>query len=450
MTAQGRLLIVDDEAIALKNLEHIMRKEGYDVAACQSGAEALTLLGEREFDVVLTDLRMEQVDGTQVLKASRERHPEAEVIMITGYATIESAVDAMKGGAFHYIAKPYRLDEVRTVVAAALDKVRLRQENRRLREQIESLSNRARLVTRDPQMLKLLSLAERIAPTDCNVLITGESGTGKELVARFLHEHSHRRDGPFLGINCGAFNEELLANELFGHLKGAFTGAATDKKGLIRAATGGTLLLDEVTEMSPAMQVKLLRVIQEGEVLPLGATKPVPVDVRYVAATNRDIQQEMKGGTFRQDLYFRLNVVMLHVPPLSERQGDIPLLAHHFLNRYAILMRKDIKDISPAVLQRLMAHSYPGNVRELENIVERAVALCTGQVIDVAHLPDEFREFSLPEAAPGENRIPTLAEHEMEYIKWVLGRTGGNQTQAAHLLGIDRVSLWRKFKRRQA
>ena len=444
-----RLLIVDDEAIALRNLDHIMRREGYEVTACLSGEEALAALAAQEYDVVLTDLRMDQVDGIQVLRACRERYPDAEVIMITGYATIETAVEAMKGGAFHYIAKPYRLDEVRTIVRAALDKVMLRRENRRLKDQIESLSNRPRIVTRDIQMERLLSMGERIAPTDCNVLITGESGTGKELVARFLHEHSNRRNGPFMAVNCGAFNEDLLGNELFGHVKGAFTGASSDKKGLIEAASGGTLFLDEVTEMSPAMQVKLLRVVQEGEVLPLGATRPVAVDVRIVAATNRDIQQEVKSGAFRKDLYFRLNVVILHVPPLSERRNDIPLLAHHFLDRFALVMRKDVRDISPNALQRLMSYSYPGNVRELENIIERAVALCPGPVIRVAHLPDEFREFSLPDVAPSDSRVPTLAEQEEEYIKWVLKRTGGNQTQAAQLLGIDRVSLWRKLKRFQ-
>jgi two-component system response regulator HydG len=443
----GKVLIVDDEKVAMKNLEHVMKKEGYAVTATQSGGNALALLEKQSFDVVLTDLRMEKVDGMQILKRCRENHPDTEVILITGFATLESAVEAMKHGAFFYIAKPYRLDEVRKVVAEALEKTRLKRENRSLREQVESYQGRVRILTQDSHMQHLLDMARQVAPTDCNILITGESGTGKELFARYLHHQSRRESGPFVAVNCGAFNEELLANELFGHSKGAFTGAHADKKGLLEAASGGTLFLDEITEMSPAMQVKLLRVIQEKEVLPLGATVPVKIDVRFIAATNRDVLDMVKQGGFRQDLYFRLNVVNLHIPALSARKEDVPLLAHHFLAKHAALMGKDVTELAADTLDLLRAYDFPGNVRELENIIERGVALTTGASIDPAHLPDDLRDLSIRTFRKKAGRIPTLEEQEQDYINWVLQEAGGNQTLAAQMLGIDRVSLWRKLKR---
>ncbi len=446
MTA-GKLLIVDDEKVAMKNLEHVMKKEGYAVTASQSGTNALAMLEKQPFDVVLTDLRMEKVDGMQILKRCRESHPDTEVILVTGYATLENAVEAMKHGAFYYLAKPYRLEEVRKVVAEALEKIRLKRENRSLREQVESYQGKVRILTQDAAMQHLLDMSRQIAPTDCNILITGESGTGKELFARYLHHHSRRETGPFLAVNCGAFNEELLANELFGHVKGAFTGAHADKKGLLETASGGTLFLDEITEMSPAMQVKLLRVIQEKEVLPLGATQPVKIDVRFIAATNRDVQEMVKAGGFRQDLYFRLNVVNLHIPSLSARKEDVPLLAHHFLLKHAALMNKDVTDLAPDTLDLLKAYDFPGNVRELENIIERGVALANGSGIEPAHLPDDLRELSIRTFRKKGGRIPTLEEQEQDYINWVLQESGGNQTLAAQILGIDRVSLWRKLKR---
>ena len=447
--SKGKLLIVDDEKVAMKNLEHVMKKEGYEVTATQSGANALAHLDKQQFDVVLTDLRMEKVDGLQILEKCRAGWPDTEVILITGYATLESAVEAMKRGAFYYIAKPFRLDEVRKVVAEAMEKIRLRRENRALREQVENFQGKVRIITQDGEMQRLLDMSRQIAPTDCNVLITGESGTGKELFAQYLHHLSRRADGPFVAVNCGAFNEELLANEMFGHVKGSFTGAATDKKGLLLAANGGTLFLDEITEMSLAMQVKLLRVIQEREVLPLGATAPVKVDVRFVAATNRDTQDMMKQGEFRQDLYFRLNVVNLHIPPLSRRREDVPLLAYHFLTKCASRMGKPVAEISAEALNILKAYDFPGNVRELENIIERGVAIATGDIIETAYLPDDLRELSIRTFRKKGGRLPSLEEQERDYIRWVLQDAGGNQTLAAQILGIDRVSLWRKLKRYQ-
>lgn len=442
-----RILIVDDEKIALKNLEYVIKKEGYEVTTTMSGPNALKLLQEQEFEVVLTDLKMEKVDGMEILEKCKKLYPDTEVIMITAYATIPSAVETMKKGAYDYIAKPLKLDEVRRVVREALEKVRLKKENRLLREELEKYEGRVKIITQDPEMQRLLDVARQIAPTDCNVLITGESGTGKELFARYIHFYSKRAESPFFAINCGAFTEELLANELFGHEKGAFTGATTMKKGLIEAASGGTLFLDEITEMPPSMQVKLLRVIQEKELLRVGGTEPLKVDVRFIAATNRDIQDSIKSGQFRQDLYYRLNVVSLRIPPLSERRDDIPLLIQYFLKKYSILMQKDVTEVSEDVMALLMNYDFPGNVRELENIIERGVALTNSNRIEIGHLPEDLKQLSIRTFRKKEGRIPTLEEQEEAYIKWVLKEVGGNKTLAAQVLGIDRVSLWRKLKK---
>jgi two-component system response regulator HydG len=443
---EANLLVVDDEEIALRNLQHVMEKEGYQVTATQSGAEAIQLMEGNRFDVVLTDLRMEGVDGMDVLRRSQELQPEAEVIFITGYATAESAVQALKHGAFYYIAKPFRLDDVRKVVSEALAKVRLRRENEALRREVERYRDGDGIVTQDPGMQRLLDMARQIAPTDCSVLITGESGTGKELFAKFLHRQSTRAEGPYVAVNCGAFSEQLLTNELFGHEKGAFTGATALKKGLIEVSAGGTLFLDEVTEMAPSMQVKLLRVLQEKEVLRVGGTRPVKCDVRVLAATNRDVTEAVKNGSFREDLYFRLNVVNLHIPPLAQRKEDIPLLAQHFLLKYASRMKKPVTRISGEVLRALMDYPFPGNVRELENLIERGTAMAQGDVIELAHLPENLQSAGGGGISTIEGRLPTLEEQEQNYISRVLDEVNGNQTVAAQILGINRASLWRKLK----
>jgi DNA-binding NtrC family response regulator len=370
-----------------------------------------------------------------------------EVILVTGYAAIETAIAAMKEGAYHYLAKPFKLDEVRKVVGEAAEKVALKRENRRLRENIESLTDRVDIVTQDPGMLRLLDTARDVTATDCNILVTGESGTGKELVARYIHRHSRRSAGVFLAINCGAFTEELLTSELFGHEKGAFTGAAARKKGLIEMADGGTLFLDEITEMTPAMQVRLLRVLQEKEFIRVGGTEAVRVDVRYVAATNRNIKEAIASGDFRPDLYYRLNVVTLALPPLAERRDDIPMLAHFFLKRCSERMGRKVESISEEVMHLLSGYEFPGNVRELENVVERGVALAKGDVLEVAHLPEDLRRMSLKVFRREDGRIPSLDDQERAYIQWVLKEVDGNRSRAAAILGIDRVSLWRKLKR---
>jgi DNA-binding NtrC family response regulator len=449
VAAGGRLLIVDDEAIALANLQHVMAKEGYQVTATDSGSKALALLQKQRFDVVLTDLRMEKVDGMAVLDQARMLDPYVEVIMITGYATAESAVKAMKQGAFYYIAKPFRLEEARKVVSEAMAKVHLRRENDALRQQLQSYQGPLQIITQDKEMQRLLDLARQVAPTDCNMLICGDSGTGKELFARYLHHQSNRRDGPYIAVNCGAFSEQLLANELFGHEKGAFTGATTLKKGLFEAATGGTLFLDEITEMPLAMQVKLLRVLQEREVLRLGATKPVRCDVRVITATNADIAGLVRGGKFRQDLYFRINVVTLRLPRLAQRRGDIPLLAQHFLQKHAARMKRPVTHIARDAMALLSRHDFPGNVRELENIIESATAVGNGDALEVGQLPDHLQDVGIITFQKKSGRLPTLDEQEHEYIRRVLDEVAGNQTAAAQILGINRASLWRKLKRNQ-
>jgi DNA-binding NtrC family response regulator len=444
---KARLLVVDDEPIAVRNLERVLEKEGYEVSTASNGHGALRQLRNKPFDVVLTDLKMEKVDGMQVLKRCKEIDPDVEVILITGYAAIDTAIEAMKQGAYHYIPKPFKLDEVRKIVREAVEKVALKKENRRLRDSIETLKDPADIVTQDPRMLRVLDTAREVTVTDCNILITGESGTGKELIARYIHRHSRRPAAIFLAINCGAFTEELLTSELFGHEKGAFTGAAARKKGLIEMADGGTLFLDEVTEMSPAMQVRLLRVLQEREFIRVGGTEAIRVDVRFLAATNRDMHEALESGDFRQDLYYRLNVVTLNLPPLAERRDDIPLLAHFFLKKHSSRMEKKVESISDEVMHLLSGYGFPGNIRELENIIERGVALAKGDVLEIGHLPEDLKRMRLKVFRRDAGKIPSLDAQEKAYIQWVLAEVDGNRSRAATILGIDRVSLWRKLKR---
>jgi len=438
---------VDDDKASLKNLEHGLKKEGFGVTGTVSIPSALKLLEQWHFDIVLTGPGLDNGDGMEVLEKARRVNPDAEVILTASDATISSAVEAMKMGACEFIAKPFELVEIRDAVTRAVDRVWAKKETLGLRERLKRYEGMVKIITRNSAMHGLLETAGQIAPTDCNVLITGESGTGKELLARYIHFSSKRAEGPFFAINCGALNEELLTNELFGHEKGAFTGADTLKKGLIEAASGGTLFLDEITEMSPAMQVKLLRVLQEKELLRVGGTTPVKVDVRIIAATNRDIQEAIADRQFRKDLFYRLNVVSINMPPLSERRDDIHLLCQHFLAKFSAVMKKEVKEISSSVMGVLMNYDFPGNVRELENIIERGVALTNGPVIELAHLPEDLKELEIRTFRKKDGRLPSLAEQEIAYIKWVIRETGGNKTLAAQVLGIDRVSLWRKMKK---
>ena len=441
------ILVVEDENIARRNLEHILKKEGYEVIATGSGAKALDLLRHRDFDLVLTDLKMEKVDGMQVLEKSRELHPYTEVIMITGYATVDSAVAAMKEGAYHYIAKPYKIDEIRQIVGQALMKRRLQLENRELRESLKKAQPVPFIVGKSKAITQVLETIQQISSSDTNVLIFGESGTGKELAAKAIHHLSPRSEKRFVAFNCGSFSDELMANELFGHEKGAFTGAVQEKKGLLQTADGGTVFLDEIGDMPMTMQVKLLRVIQEKELLRVGGVDPFPVDVRFLAATHRDLQQDVQSGHFRQDLFYRLNVIALRLPPLTDRIDDIPLLVNHFLAQKSRSMKKQIEAIEPQAMDLLCRYSWPGNVRELENIMERAIALENGPLIRVADLPDYVHNLTIETYRHTPSDIPSLEDQEKRYIQWVLEKSNGNKSKAAKIMGIDRVSLWRKLKR---
>jgi DNA-binding NtrC family response regulator len=444
---RSSILIVEDELIARENLEHVLKKEGYDTVAVESGALALKELEKQEFDLVMTDLRMQQVDGLQVLERTKELYPDTEVIMITGFATVSTAVEAMQKGAYHYLPKPYKIDEVRILVGKALEKRSLRQEVTELKRQVQSQSSVPFLIGKSPKIELLKMTIEQIAPTDATVLILGETGTGKELVAKAIHHLSPRAENRFLAINCGAFSEELLANELFGHEKEAFTGARGVKKGLLEAASKGTILLDEIGDMPTSMQVKLLRVLQDKTLMRVGGTTEIPIDIRILAATNKDLKAEVEAGNFRQDLFYRINVVTLHVPTLVERKDDIPLLCQHFREKFSEAQGKMIDKISDNVMEVLCHYEFPGNIRELENIMERAVTLCNGAAIEMQHLPLDFQQPQFQVQRHQRRELASLEENEKEYISWVLNQVNGNKTKAAEILGIDRVSLWRKLKR---
>ncbi len=442
-----QLLLVEDENLARRNLEHILKREGYAVISTDSGPRALELLQNREFDLVLTDLKLKTVDGMQILKKSKSLYPETEVILITGYATVNSAVAAMREGAYFYLSKPYQLDEVRKVVSEALIKRELTLENRRLKADVGTTSFLEGIIGKSRAMTSVLDQVEQVAPTETNVLILGESGTGKELIAKAIHALSSRAGHGFVAFNCGSFTEELMANELFGHEKSAYTGAGSQKKGLLETADQGTVFLDEIGDMPLSMQIKLLRVIQEKELLRVGGVHPVSVDTRFIAATHRDLKQEVEAERFRRDLYYRLNVITISLPPLVDRAEDIPLLVNQFLARKSEAVNKQIREIAPEAMDLLMAYSWPGNVRELENVIERAVTLANQEVIKPEFLPEHIQTLGLETYRRKSSRIPTLEEQEIEYIKWVLNKCLGNKTKAAQMMGIDRVSLWRKMKR---
>ncbi len=444
---QEAILIVEDEDIARKNLKHILKKMGFQVTAINNGTKALELLESTHFDLVITDLKMKNVDGMEVLRKTRELQPYTEVIMITGYATVDSSVQAMREGAYYYIAKPYKIGEIRKIVQEALLKRRLQLENLELKKILKEKQEVPFLVGKSEAMSEIVKTIRQIAPSDINVLILGESGTGKELVARAIHQLSPRSARKFVAFNCGSFTEELMANELFGHEKDAFTGATKPKAGLIKVVDGGTIFLDEIGDMPLSMQVKLLRVIQEKEVLPVGGENPIAVDVRFIAATHRDLKEDVEKGHFRQDLYYRLNVIAIKPPPLTDRAGDIPLLVHHFLSRKNTDMGKNIQAIDRDSMNLLCRYSWPGNVRELENVIERAVALANGPEIRIENLPEYIRNLSVETYRRASSSIPTLEEQEKNYILWVLQKYDWNKTKAAKIMDIDRVSLWRKIKR---
>ena len=444
--ATGRVLVVDDESVARKMIARILARDGYDVSVASGGEQAVRALASKTFDVVLTDLVMQGVDGLVVLREARRVDDGIEVILMTGHASVETAIEAMKNGAFHYVQKPLRPDEVRSLVRQACEK-------RRLRARVHALEDGTadgglhRIVGTSGAMKSIREQIGQIRASDSNVFITGESGTGKELVARAIHATSRRCKRKFVAFNCASFADDLLANELFGHEREAFTGASSARAGLLESGDGGTVFLDEVGDMTPAMQAKMLRVVQEREILRVGGTKSIPVDIRIIAATNKELQRLIELKLFREDLFFRLNVIPLRVPPLSERREDIPLLAMHFLRRLEATIGKRVEGFTDAALHMLIDYHFPGNVRELENIVERAATLATGERIDVANLPPDLTAMDVRAFRYEAEQIKTLDQVEHEYIQWVLDRVGHNKTHAARLLGIDRVSLYRKLKK---
>jgi DNA-binding NtrC family response regulator len=450
MKDKVKILVVDDERGILDTLQILFRSEGFEVAVADSGRGAVEALMREKPDLVLSDIKMPGFGGLEVLRKAKEVDEELPVILMTAQASLDSAVRAVNEGAYHYIQKPFSNEDLLTICRRAAETRQLKVENRRLKKEIgrRERSAGARPVGTSPAFVEVLSLAETVAPTDSTVLLSGESGTGKEVVARYIHRLSERAEKPFFSINCGALPESLLESELFGHLKGSFTGAVKDKEGLLVAAGGGTLFLDEIAEMSAATQVKLLRVIQEREVVPVGATEARAVDVRIIAATNRDLEEEIRRGTFRSDLYYRLNVIQLRLPPLRDRREDVELLARHFLERLGEREGGEPRVLAGETLEALQAYDWPGNVRELENALERAVVVAPGTILEPAHLPERVLrrpESRLVGSAPPPN--PTMETVERAYIQWVLQAEGGNKTRAAEVLGIDPSTLYRKLNR---
>ena len=445
---EASVLVVDDQAPIRESMVITFRREGYAVAAAESGDQALELLAQKPFDLIVTDLRMTGMSGIDVLKKTKELFPDTEVVVMTAYGTIEGAVDAIKSGAYDYLTKPFQPEELTLVAERALERKGLTQRVRRLERAVRGDHPFEGIVTASPSMQEVLKMIEQVARLDSTVLITGESGTGKELVARALHARSPRKDDPLVIINCGAIPENLQESELFGHTKGSFTGAHADKQGLFDEADGGTAFLDEVGELTPMAQVKMLRFLQNGEARRVGTTVSRLLDVRIIAATNRDLEQSVGDGTFREDLFYRLNVIPIQLPPLRERHEDIPHLAQHFARRIADRMgMTQPPPISPRAIDRLMKQPWRGNVRELENIIERAAALDRDGILGMDDLPfgeTQRKEDKLIDKA--RQSLLTLQQLEKEYILEVLAECNGSRKNTARRLGITTATLWRKLK----
>ena len=440
--------MVEDDRVARELLEEILRRDGYEVDAVADGEAAIARAGEQH-DLVITDVRLgDGPTGMEVLARFQQEAPHTPVIVITAFGDVTGAMEAIQRGAYDYISKPFNVEELALTVRRALERRRLLEENRALRAGLGRQRGRLEdIVGRSPQMLDVYKLVARVATTQSTVLVVGESGTGKELVARAIHSHSPRAASPFVAVNCTALTESLLESELFGHAKGAFTGAVSAKRGLFEEASGGTLFLDEIGDVGGKMQAQLLRVLQEGEIRRVGGSEAIEVDVRVVAATNRDLEQDVKTGRFREDLYFRINVVTIRLPPLRERRDDVPLLVEHFLAKYASREGRAEAGIAPDAMAALQRHAWPGNVRELENVIERALALSKNGFVLRSDLPPEVAGATPPPPAGLVDDRPTLAELERRYIELILRETAGNKKRAAEVLGIDRRTLYRTLER---
>jgi DNA-binding NtrC family response regulator len=445
MIPQTNILVVDDEAETRHLLQEIMEKEGYVVRTAQDGKQALELLEGQGTDLVLSDIQMPLMNGIELLGNIRSRFPETQVILLTAYGSMTTAVEGIKSGAFDYISKPFVLDEVRLLVKRALDHKKILQENRSLKQQVQATFGIDQLQGKSSEMVAVYKLVARVAPSESTVLIQGESGTGKELIARAIHSNSERHDGPFVAVDCGTLAETLLESELFGHEKGAFTGAVGSKKGLLEMAHGGTCFLDEIGDITSALQSKLLRVLQEREIRRVGGQEAIGVNVRVVAASNKDLMKLVKSGKFREDLYYRLNVVTIQLPPLRERTDDIPLLVRYFLQKYGVTNTKKVTDISPKAMVLLQQYDWPGNVRELEHTIERAIVLTPHTTIVPEDLPPAISSQAPPPVGK-DTGWKTLDQLEREQILKVLEAYKGDEVQAAEILGIHRKTLQRKLK----
>ena len=441
------LLVADDDPVARDLLVEVLRREGYRVRPAAGGEECLKLAEGEPFDLALVDLRMPDVDGVRVLQRMAVIQPGVPVLILTAFATIETAVEAIRAGAYDYLSKPFRMEEIRFVVRRTLEAQRLTRENQQYRKELRERYRVQNLVGQSPRMVELYKLVARVADLDTTVLIQGETGTGKELVARAIHYASPRADRPFVVVDCAALPETLVESELFGHERGAFTGALSARRGLLETAHGGTCFLDEVGELAPALQAKLLRALQEHSIRRVGGNEALPVDVRILAATNRDLRRGVEEGTFREDLFYRLNVVVIHVPPVRERMQDVPLLAQHFVERYAQTTGKPVVGLARETLTRLQSHHWPGNVRELEHAIERAIALASSPVLLPDDLPPEVGGGSAPAPQLPAARM-TLEEVKRWYVSRLLEEAGGNKLRAAEALGIDRKTLARILDRR--
>tara|TARA_B100000683_G_scaffold87507_1_gene86307 strand:+ start:893 stop:2293 length:1401 start_codon:yes stop_codon:yes gene_type:complete len=451
------ILVIDDEPSIREFLDIFLRREGYNPTLVEDAVSGIAKLGEKTFDIVLTDLRMPRGSGMDVLRWVKDNNSSTLVLMMTAFATTENALEAMKGGAYDYIIKPFKVDELKLVIARAIKRINLENENTKLRHQLETRTARQRLIGSAPALKDVLDIVERVAPTNSTVLITGESGTGKEMVARAIHSRGLRAADPFVPINCGAIPENLIESELFGHVKGAFTGANQDKEGLLTAAETGTVFLDEIAELPMLMQVKLLRVLQEKQVRPVGANHDTQIHCRFLAATNRDLEEEVKEGRFREDLFFRLNIIPIHLPPLRDRKQDIPLLAESFLVKYCEEQNRNMHGIHDEAMAQLVAWHWPGNVRELENTVERAVTLGQGTALSLKDLPQRVRDVERSNSFSANFEVQEIPEQGIPMEDWLeayeshlltlaLEKTNGKKKEAAKLLGLS----FRSFRYRVA
>ena len=438
-----RLAIIEDEKISGLRLQEHLAESGYPVDLFFEGNSFLNAFMASPHDLVITDLKLPGLSGLDILRRVKSRRSDTEVVVVTGYASIDSAIEAVRAGAFHYLTKPIRLAEFDNLISRIIEKIKISNEANSLRALMAHNAGKAGIIGASPEMQQVYRLIEKVAPLDCPVILQGESGTGKELVARAIHLLSHRHQAPIVSFNCGGFSPELIANELFGHEKGAFTGAFASRMGLLQSANGGTILLDEIADMPTDMQVKLLRVLEEGQIYRLGASRPVHLDIRILAASNRDLKEQVRNGLFREDLFFRLNVMTILLPRLVERKGDLWLLADHFLHKFNKAYKKEVRGLSVKTRDMLAQYEFPGNIRELENIIARAVALADGTEIQVEDLPPFLT--GLPSTP--DTGLQSLKEMERAHIEKVLRSVGGHRDKAASILGITRSTLWRKINK---